>query len=112
MHPQELIPITETDVWECWQETSLYRYSFSLEFQLSPLQIQISGSKHVNSEILLATTPFLCYSTELGPLNESEKEFVANGSKVLAPYQPSKSTTFGLTSGLCSIQHTSTYSAG
>ena len=32
--PEELISITETDLWECLQKISRYRYIFSLEFQL------------------------------------------------------------------------------
>ena len=31
--PEELISITETDLWGCLQKISLYRYRFSLEFQ-------------------------------------------------------------------------------
>ena len=32
--PEELISITETDLWEFPQKISRYRYSFSLKFQL------------------------------------------------------------------------------
>ena len=32
--PEELISITETDLWECQQNISHYRYRFSLELQL------------------------------------------------------------------------------
>ena len=32
--PEELIAITETDLWEFPQKISHYRYRFSLEFQL------------------------------------------------------------------------------
>ena len=32
--PEELISITETDLWEFQQKISRYRYRFSLEFQL------------------------------------------------------------------------------
>ena len=32
--PEELIAITETDVWEFQHKISHYRYRFSLEFQL------------------------------------------------------------------------------
>ena len=32
--PEELVSITETDLWECQQKISHYGYRFSLEFQL------------------------------------------------------------------------------
>ena len=32
--PEELISITETDLWECQQKISRYKYRFSLELQL------------------------------------------------------------------------------
>ena len=48
----KLIMITETDLWECWQRISHYRYRFSIEF---PLQILSLGSKQINSVIMLAT---------------------------------------------------------
>ena len=52
--PEELIAITETDLCEFQQKISHYRYRFSLEFQW--LQIQMSGSKRINSVIISATT--------------------------------------------------------
>ena len=56
--PEELISSTETDLWECQQKISLYRYRFSLEFQYYkfPLQIQTSGSRRMSSVIILAAT--------------------------------------------------------
>ena len=56
--PEELIAITETDLWEYQQKISHYRNRFSLEFQF-PLQIQISGSKRIDSVIISATTGIL-----------------------------------------------------
>ena len=47
--------INSTDLWEYQQKISNFRYRFSLEFQLIPLQIQISGSKQINSVIISAT---------------------------------------------------------
>ena len=32
--PEGLLCITETDLWECWQRISPYRYRFSLDYQL------------------------------------------------------------------------------
>ena len=45
--PEELLSITETDLWECQQKISHCRYRFSLESQLIPLHIQTSGSKRL-----------------------------------------------------------------
>ena len=53
--PEELISITETDQREFRQKTSHYRYRYSLKFQVIPLQIQILGSKRINSVIISAT---------------------------------------------------------
>ena len=53
---EELIFITETDLWDFQQKIFHYRYIFSLEFQLVPLSIQISGSKQMSSVIKSATT--------------------------------------------------------
>ena len=53
---EELISITETDLWEFQQKISHCRCRFSLGFQLFPLPIQISGSKHINSVMISATT--------------------------------------------------------
>ena len=49
---EKLVSITETSGNQ--QKVSHYRHRFSLEFQLFPLQIQTSGSKRINSVIILA----------------------------------------------------------
>ena len=35
--PEELISVTETDLWKCQQKISDYRYRFSFESQLSSI---------------------------------------------------------------------------
>ena len=53
--PEELISITETDLWKLQQKISYYRYRFSLEFQLISITDTDFGLKRINSVIILAT---------------------------------------------------------
>ena len=62
--PEELDTIAETDLWECWQKISRYRYRFSIEFQVVSIADRRChlGLEIINSEIILVTAACWCRS--------------------------------------------------
>ena len=54
MLPEELIAITETDLWKWWQKSLITNTDPLLISNSFPLQIQTSGSKRISSVIISA----------------------------------------------------------
>ena len=54
--PEELIAVTETDLWECLQNISHYRYRFSPKFQLISITDTDFRPKQMNSVMIAAAT--------------------------------------------------------